>query len=306
MQTTLSKKKEMARVSVIIPTFNDAIHLERSIQSVLAQSCKDWELVIVDNHSTDNTDEVLAHYQDPRIKILKIHNDGVIAKSRNLGATHSRAKFIAFLDSDDWWHRDKLLVSLTALESGAAIVFHDCFRVGSLSDRLLRRRVKSWQPNDDVFADMARRGNPIVNSTVVMRRDAFEAVGGISEDPEIVGAEDFDLWIRIAQKRVKFRKLEKTLGYYWWGSGNTSSPHRTVKFIKRLCELHFLDANAKIPSWAWYDLYRASYLLGDSETARKIFRDRDFEDVALSKIVKIGYMKAMIFLDALSKYTGRP
>lgn len=292
-------------MSVVIPTFNDAKHLERSVQSVLAQSFEDWELVIVDNHSTDNTDEVLANYQDPRIKILKIHNDGIIAKSRNFGVAHTEAQFIAFLDSDDWWHRDKLSVSLTALQSGAALVFHDCLRVGSLSDRLLRRRVKGWQPKDDVFADMARHGNPIVNSTVVMRRDAFEAVGGISEDPDIVGAEDFDLWIRIAQKRVKFRNLDRALGYYWWGSGNTSSPHRTAKFIKRLCELHFLDTSAKIPSWAWYDLYRASYLLGEFETARQIFRDRDFEDVPLSKIVKIGYMQTMIFINVLSRKAGK-
>ena len=203
---------------------------------------------------------MLAHYQDPRIKILKIHNDGIIAKSRNFGVAHTKAQFIAFLDSDDWWHRDKLSVSLTALQSGAALVFHDCLRVGSLSDRLLRRRVKGWQPKDDVFADMARHGNPIVNSTVVMRRDAFEAVGGISEDPDIVGAEDFDLWIRIAQERVKFRNLDRawvTIG----GVADTSSPHRTAKFIKRLCELHFLDTAqnpelglvrslpCKLPSW---------------------------------------------------------
>ena len=301
MQTTSFEKQQMPRVSVVIPTFNDATHLDRSVRSVLAQSCQDWELIIVDNHSTDNTGEVLARHQDPRIKILKIHNGGIIAKSRNLGVAHARADFIAFLDSDDWWHPDKLSVSLAALESSAAIVFHDCMRVGSLSDRLLRRQVKSWQPNVDVFADMARHGNPIVNSTVVMRRDIFEAVGGISEDPELVGAEDFDLWIRIAHKEVEFRKLDTSLGYYWWGSGNTSSPHRTVRFIKRLCEMHFLNTNTKIPGWAWYDLYRANYLLGNFEAAREIFRKRDFEDVALSKILKINYMRARIFLDGLPR-----
>ena len=72
-------------VSVVIPTFNHASYLARALQSVLDQTYTNWEAIVIDNHSTDKTDEVMASFADPRIIYLKIHNNGVIAESRNVG-----------------------------------------------------------------------------------------------------------------------------------------------------------------------------------------------------------------------------
>ena len=95
-------------VSIIIPTFNHANYLSKALQSVLHQTYTNWEAIVIDNYSTDDTDSVITRYNDHRIKYLKIHNGGVIAKSRNAGIKSAKGDWIAFLDSDDTWTSDKL------------------------------------------------------------------------------------------------------------------------------------------------------------------------------------------------------
>ena len=94
--------------SVILPTYNRANTIKRAIDSVLGQTISNWELIIVDNFSSDNTSDIVMGYSDARIKLIHFRNNGVIAASRNKGIEHALGEFIAFLDSDDWWHKDKL------------------------------------------------------------------------------------------------------------------------------------------------------------------------------------------------------
>jgi glycosyltransferase involved in cell wall biosynthesis len=84
-----------------MPTYNHAKFINLAVSSVLAQTFVNWELIIIDNFSTDETIELLDAYSDERIKILQINNQGSIARSRNLGITSAKAEWIAFLDSDD-------------------------------------------------------------------------------------------------------------------------------------------------------------------------------------------------------------
>ena len=93
--------------SVIIPTYNQANLLERCLKSVTQQTFKNYEVIIVDNYSTDNTSKVVKKF-GKKIKYFKIRNRGVIAKSRNLGIKKSKGKWICFLDSDDTWVSYKL------------------------------------------------------------------------------------------------------------------------------------------------------------------------------------------------------
>ena len=95
-------------VSVVIPSYNHGRFLGRALQSVLDQTYTNSEVIVVDNHSTDNTDEVMASFADQRITYLKIHNNGIIAASRNAGLRLAKGEWIAFLDSDDYWSGNKL------------------------------------------------------------------------------------------------------------------------------------------------------------------------------------------------------
>ena len=96
-------------VSIIMPSYNTAQYIADSIESVLAQTHENWELLIVDDCSTDNTDEVVAEFSiDPRIRYLKNAKNSGAAVSRNRALREARGKWIAFLDSDDLWEPEKL------------------------------------------------------------------------------------------------------------------------------------------------------------------------------------------------------
>ena len=99
--------------SVIVPTFNRSKLLRRAIQSVFQQTYDNWELIIIDNYSEDNSLEVISSFDQSKIKLLQIKNNGVIGTSRNLGIKNAKGNYLAFLDSDDWWKKNKLQTSLS-------------------------------------------------------------------------------------------------------------------------------------------------------------------------------------------------
>ena len=116
-------------VSIVIPTYNRAHCIARTINSVIEQSVTDWELVIIDNNSTDSTLEIISSFSDERISTSQIENNGIVATSRNLGIRLSRGKYVAFLDSDDWWVPEKLEISVSALKEGPYIAIYSLLKV---------------------------------------------------------------------------------------------------------------------------------------------------------------------------------
>jgi len=218
-------------ISVIIPTYNRAHDLERALKSVRAQTYDSWEALVVDNHSNDDTDDVVARLNDQRISLYKVHNDGVIAKSRNVGIANSRGEYIAFLDSDDWWTPKKLEKSVACLANGADVVYHDLFLVKKPNQRRFWRTANTRPLRRPVFEDLIARGNGLTNSSVVVRASMLRAIGGLSEDRALIATEDFDAWLRIAAISDKFERIPSTLGYYWAGGGTMSNPARVLETI---------------------------------------------------------------------------
>lgn len=252
-----------ARVSIVIPTYNRAEDLKRALASVVRQTCDEWEVLLVDNHSTDDTAAVVQGFQDPRIRMLSVHNKGVIAVSRNLGVANARAEYVAFLDSDDWWAPRKLERSLLALDSGADIVYHDLYLARSARTGWRLRRAMTRQLPSPVFKSLIEHGNALTNSSVVLRRQLLLDIGGLSEDPALASWEDYDCWLRLAAVTEKFSRVSETLGWYWVGGGNTSSPQRTLNNLERIRELHFRAHNrdSDLPGWFHYGMGRAYYHL---------------------------------------------
>lgn len=202
-------------VSVVIPTYNHAHFLGRAIQSVLDQTYKNWEAIVIDNHSTDNTDEVLQKFTDERIRALKIHNNGVIAASRNMGIQASRGEWIAFLDSDDWWVSDKLTVCFEHINEHVDILYHDLqivsdYHISSQEKKIMTSR----QLKSPVFMDLLVNANLLANSSVVVRKRLLTQVGGINENPQMVASEDYNTWLRIARITEAFLYLPENLGFY--------------------------------------------------------------------------------------------
>lgn len=261
-------------VSIVIPTYNRANDLKRAIDSIYAQTYTNWEVLVVDNHSDDNTDEVIASYNDKRISLFKVHNNGVIAVSRNKGISEAKGEFVALLDSDDWWLNDKLERSVAALESGFDFVYHDLFLVFKTEQKRMWRTGFSRKVTDDVFNDLILNGNPISNSSVVVRTHLLRQIGGLSEDPEMIAMEDFDAWLRISKLTNKFNKLDKVYGYYWMGGGNVSSAERSIKVLNKFTTSYKsnIDELPHQPWWIIYGYARAYFLLKEYDQSRDALR----------------------------------
>jgi glycosyltransferase involved in cell wall biosynthesis len=271
MNMNASKSPE---VTIIIPNYNRGYCLDRTIQSVIDQTFDDWELIVVDNNSTDNSLEVIHSFKDDRILSVQTDNDGIIARSRNLGIRNAKGIFTAFLDSDDWWSPTKLEISIDYLRSGADLVYHDLHNIFKLPVNIKRSSLVGTRVLiSPVFDDLLSNGNAIVNSSVVVRTDLIQKINGFSEEPELVGSEDFDGWMRLSKLTDKFRKLEPVLGFYWSGGGNLTSHKTTLSNARYLSQRYQVEITrilgAEYPGWLLYSLARASLALGNFADARK-------------------------------------
>ena len=192
------------------------------MQSLIDQTYKQWEAIVIDNHSTDSTDEVLSNYSDERITILKIHNNGVIAASRNAGLRTAKGEWVAFLDSDDWWTKDKIQKCVDSVNDKVDVLYHDMEYVTENSRWFRRKKVKSWQVKNPVLMDLLLNGNALINSSVLIRSSLLKQVGGISERAELIASEDYNTWLRVAKLTEKFIYLPERLGFYFYHAQSIS------------------------------------------------------------------------------------
>lgn len=257
-------------ISVVIPSYNHAHFLPRALDSVLRQGWTNWEVLVVDNHSTDNTDDVLKPWLGQRVRVFKIHNNGVIAASRNKGVHEARGEWIAFLDSDDWWTDNKLEVSMRPALAGGDVVYHDLTMVGA--DGTLRgwRRSRARKVVGQAYDDLVCNGNALPNSSVVVRKAKLDEIGGLSEDPSLVGWEDFDCWLRLARAGCSFVRVPGSHGYYWIGGVSVSNPRRTLENIDAFLA-RYVSVEGDVPWWCHYSRAVAFHKLGRQELAAESF-----------------------------------
>lgn len=260
------------KVSVIIPSYNAVKFIARAIDSVMNQTVSDWELIVVDNESTDGTQGVVEGYGDDRIALHRIQNHGVIAASRNLGISAARAPWVAFLDADDWWAPGKLERCLAAGDRGADLVYHALRLVKAQTPQSREARIGSWQVRSPVFLDLVRRGNALCTSSVVVRRDILSKVSGFSEDPEMARSEDYNLWLRVSRTTERFTYLDEDLGCYLSHDGNASSGDMSGAFAAAvrpfMDELTPLDRRRLLEIVSYLDA-RHKYALGKYSQVRK-------------------------------------
>lgn len=185
------------RVSVIVPTHNRARLLGRALASVRAQTLTDWELIVVNDASTDDTASLLrGEFACDRLRVIETRRALGPAHARNLGIEAARGEYVAFLDDDDEWLPRKLELQLATLAEGGAVLAHTAFLH---TDRHGNTAVAGLPPLPGAgpLRDLVR-GNYIGNSTVVARTAAVRAVGSFDTDMPFV-IEDWDLWLRLAR-----------------------------------------------------------------------------------------------------------
>jgi len=185
----------MPKVSVIIPTYNRAGYIEEAIDSVLAQTYKDFEIIVIDDGSTDKTRKVLRKYTG-QIRYFPQENQGV-AVSRNKGIAVSRGEYVAFLDSDDAWLPKKLERQVAFLEEhpDIALVCGEVFLMDEKGETI--HHVPHDRELPLTFKNLFEQSLIHVPTTMV-RRQILEEAGGF--DPAVDTSEDYDLWLRIIKK----------------------------------------------------------------------------------------------------------
>jgi len=211
-------------VSVIIPTYNQADLLQKALQSVINQTFPDWEAIVIDNYSEDNTKEVVENLQDHRIIYKTIHNQGIIAASRNLGIHCAKGDYIAFLDSDDLWYPLKLSECLKKMQQGKEIV---CHRLWIRKDGILQNKLIPTPSYQNFYKTLLYKGNSVIaTSAVMIKKQCFDRCGVFSEDPGMVTAEDYELWLRLTKSNIRWGFIPEVLGEYTVHSKNASSDVR--------------------------------------------------------------------------------
>jgi len=244
-------------VSVIIPTYNRVDKLIVAVKSVIKQSYTNWELIIIDNNSEDKTSYEVNHLNNKKINLFIIDNKGVIGLSRNIGVSHAKGKYIAFLDSDDWWTIDKLYKSVNLLEkTGSSILYHNCIFVKSNKYKKSKCRILKNIP----FDDLVTNGNTLITSSVVMDRNIFLNIGGFSESNSKIGWEDYHLWLRLAYEKNKFIFLKSFHGYCQKGDDNFDNSIRVLYNLDNIKKYmsEELDINLKKIWWIYYTSGRAN------------------------------------------------
>jgi glycosyltransferase involved in cell wall biosynthesis len=197
------------QVSVIIPTYNTARYVVEAVESVRAQTYNDYEIVVIDDGSTDETEQVMRRYQPP-VRYIRQQNGGV-AVARNRGIAESTGRYIAFLDADDTWLPRKLERQIEAIRQSSR--HRACYSAFTRVDaNLSPLGISHSQRVGTALEDLLTRGNVIGSiCTLLCERSLFRCVGGF--DPALSQCADWDMWVRLAAQ-TEFLYLDEPLVTY--------------------------------------------------------------------------------------------
>jgi len=223
--------------SVVLPNFNHGRYLKEAIDSVLNQDYKNWELLIIDNYSTDSSDEVISSYKDTRIRVFKIKNEGIIAKSRNLGIKNAKAEWIAFLDSDDIWYFNKLSRLIELTDKNFDIICSNEYRYDLKAG--VKKPLYYNLKSNNFYRELLLKGNALSTSATIVSRDFLKKNKlGFSENLDFITVEDYDFWMQIALKNGSFGFCKEFLGEFRIHESNNSNnfklhSNNLIKLLKK-------------------------------------------------------------------------
>ncbi len=227
-------------VSVIIPAYNRAWILKEAVDSVLSQEFYDFELIVVDDGSEDNTQDILAIYED-RIKVIRQKNKGV-SSARNKGITSSFGKYIAFLDSDDLWLPGKLSTQLAFFESNPEALICQTEEIWVKNGKRVNPG-KRHKKISGFYLEKSLELCMVSPSAVMVKRNLFDIVGLFDE--KLPACEDYDMWLRINSRHpiylIDTPLIIKRGGHKDQLSGMHSLDKYRIQAIIKLVENNFLS-----------------------------------------------------------------
>ena len=210
--------------SIIVPTFNNASFLKKTLNSIEKQTDKDFELIIIDNNSSDNTDDIVKNCSVNNLVFKKINNKGIISKSRNLGISISKGNWLIFLDSDDLIYEKKI----SFLKNNISYKF-DLYCNAEKIINLDNGSSKVWKygPFENNFYEiMLKDGNRFSTSASVVKRAFLEKNSlRFDERSDFITAEDYDFFLNLVNCNAKVKFFEDILGEHTFYKNSMSSNH---------------------------------------------------------------------------------
>lgn len=262
------------KVSIVLPTYNRAPVVGRAIKSVLDQTFQDFELIVVDDSSTDNTRSVVESIHDPRVRYVAHEKNRGLAAGRNTGARAARAPYIANQDSDDVWDRHKLKREVAVLDTADA-------HVGVVYSRIEKDfgdGKKEYIPSDERgtsgdIHERLLRGNFITMQAALMKKECFENVGGFDESLQAL--QDWDFWIRVSAHYEFVYVPEVGVHVAISSDSITKNKKKRLEARSRIIEKHReeLQRHPRILAHHVFRVGHAYALSGDMSRARKYLRE---------------------------------
>lgn len=267
MYTTISHNKTVPPlVSVIIPTFNRAHMIKKTIESVLEQSFEDWELIIVDDASSDNTEEIVQNYikNDSRLSYIRHDMNMGGSAARNSGIGKSNGNFIALLDDDDRWHPDKLKLQINLFNKyqDSGLIYSGFNYVDYITGTVIKKVMPEYQGN---LKSVLLKKNIIGSPTPLIKKECFKYSGLF--DVNLFSCQDWDMWLRISMSHT-FRFVNESLADVTMHGRQISSDLKSkIKSRQQIIVKHY-DELKKYPSILSYHYKRlaALYTLDHSQT----------------------------------------
>lgn len=222
----------MPKISVVIPAYNAMTYLPETLENLLQQTWQDFEVIVVNDGSSDDTPQWVAEVRDPRVKLVSQENQG-LAGARNTGIAHAQGEYIAFLDADDLWEKTKLEKQLQSLEQNpnVGLVYTWVLLIDAQGKKT--GRVFKSEAQGKVWQTLIQENIVGCGSVALVRRECFETCGLFDRNLRSF-VEDWDMWLRIASK-YKFAVVPEGLVYYRQhansASRNWSSMEESYKIV---------------------------------------------------------------------------
>lgn len=286
-------------VSVIMPAYNAAQHIAESIASVQAQTYRNWELLVIDDGSIDDTAAIVKHHSahDSRIKYVYQKN-AKQSRARNNGIARAVGEYIAFLDSDDIWFSDKLYLQMQAFNDNnvdlifsEAVTFENKFRESFDKQTMgSGRGTYCGTQGLTIFLDK----NQIPTLTVVVKKVSLSKVANFTESEKFPNAEDYHLWLKLLLEGCSFYGMSDILGAYRVHSASTSDSDRW-------CTKYVVEAKANLAQVypCQYDLIQSSLIVSIKDNLAELERGND---VTFYQQIKRGLSlsKKSVFIPVIS------
>lgn len=296
----------MSKVSVLVPSYNCAHYLPQALDSALGQTFTDFEILVIDDGSTDNTRAVVEEYRGKapdKVRYIYQENQG-LACARNTGLRHAKGEYVALLDADDVWLPTRLEETVKVLDADGStgIVHANITKISEAGEELDTRRRDARYLSGYIFENIFLRKAHVSCPTVLFRKQCCEEVGVFDPGLARLGCEDRELWLRISQK-FKIQYIDKVLALYRV-SGKSMSQNKEKMMKARLYVIDkFCPAGGSRQGLRRKALAKVYRDIGDELLLEKKFSDsrkQYFKSAVLNPVsiwTWINYLKALLRIE---------